>query len=464
MNARTVQQGLAIGGAVLTAWLGSPRLNAQSADALIDKLVDKGILTVKEANDLREESDKGFGQAYQVKSGMSDWVTALKINGDFRGRYESFFADNPAFSDRNRWRYRVRLGVTAVIKDNFEVGVRLGSGDIDNAAGLRSGSDPISNNQTLQNNAAKKGVFLDLVYGKWTPINSGDWQASITAGKMENPFVFPSLVFDRDYTPEGAAQQVVYNLNAKHALLFNLGEFVLDEIGSSSSDPFLLGGQALLASTWSPHVSSAISASYLSIFHQDSLPGSGVPDIGAGNDRTVLLDSTGRYAGLGAPTTAFGTLVADASLTYSLESFPLYNQAFPIRVGGTFLQNLRADDANLGYEVGITFGKAGKKGTWEIGYAWRSLEGDAWWEELTESDFGAFYQNAPAATLATARNAGGGYWSGSNVKGHIVKASYSPLDPVLLTVAWYATDLIEPYLPDSDSHMNRLQVDAVLKF
>src|SRR3954468_9386773 len=86
--------------AVLLASAAGAR--AQSADALIDKLVEKGILTVKEANDLREESDKNFSQAYSVKSGMPDWVTALKFNGDFRGRYEGFFSDNPAFVDRSR--------------------------------------------------------------------------------------------------------------------------------------------------------------------------------------------------------------------------------------------------------------------------------------------------------------------------------------------------------------------------
>ena len=48
---------------------------AQSSDALIDKLVEKGILSVKEANDLREETEKNFSQAYSVKSGMPEWIS-----------------------------------------------------------------------------------------------------------------------------------------------------------------------------------------------------------------------------------------------------------------------------------------------------------------------------------------------------------------------------------------------------
>src|ERR1700704_725311 len=116
MNQRHLQKML-IGGAGLLAsasLINSAR--GQTADALIDKLVEKGILTVKEANQLREESDKGFSTSYSVKSGMSDWVTALKFNGDVRGRYEGFYNSDPTFQDRNRMRYRLRFGAVATLK------------------------------------------------------------------------------------------------------------------------------------------------------------------------------------------------------------------------------------------------------------------------------------------------------------------------------------------------------------
>ncbi|MEI8291861.1 MAG: hypothetical protein WCH99_20520, partial [Verrucomicrobiota bacterium] len=45
----------------------APQSHAQSSDALIEKLVSKGILTVSEAKDLREESDKDFKTAFQAK-------------------------------------------------------------------------------------------------------------------------------------------------------------------------------------------------------------------------------------------------------------------------------------------------------------------------------------------------------------------------------------------------------------
>jgi polyhydroxyalkanoate synthesis regulator phasin len=50
--------------------LGTVPAATQSVDALLDKLVDKGILTVKEANELKQESDKNFTSALQTKTGL----------------------------------------------------------------------------------------------------------------------------------------------------------------------------------------------------------------------------------------------------------------------------------------------------------------------------------------------------------------------------------------------------------
>src|SRR5688572_678965 len=92
--------------AAALATLSCLTTSGQSGDAIIDKLVDKGILTVDEANELKEEADKGFTSGYQVKSGIPDWVTSLRIGGDFRGRYEMFNTDEANFTDRHRFRYR----------------------------------------------------------------------------------------------------------------------------------------------------------------------------------------------------------------------------------------------------------------------------------------------------------------------------------------------------------------------
>jgi len=415
---------------------------AQSADALIDKLVDKGVLTVKEANELREEADKGFTQAYSVKSGMPEWVSALKLNGDFRGRYEGFFADNPGFEDRNRFRYRARFGVTAIMSDNFEAGLRLTSGEVN--------GDPISGNQTLQDNASKKPIAIDLAYGKWTPLNSGDWLLATTIGKMENPYVFSDIVFDADYTPEGAGIQLGRNLGDKHAIKLNSGAFVLDEVGASTQDPYMFGAQARLESTWTPRLSTSIGAAYLAIMNPEQLGNAAVPNIQVGNTRDAAGNLVYDYT----------PVVVDASATYLLDAFPLYPKSakFPIKVGGDYIYNDGASSAadNEGWSAGVVFGKAGKKGTWEIAYTYKWLGGDAWWEELVDSDSGAFYAAGPVNSAQ-----GAGYRAGTNVKGHVMRVAFSPYDSLTLSAKALLMERID--LPD-DSEMTRLQVDAQWKF
>ena len=140
----------------------------------------------------------------------------------------------------------------------------------------------------------------------------------------------------------------------------------------------------------------------------------------------------------------------------------MYTGPFPVTVSGDVLHNPATSANNEGYTVGLTLGKAGKKGTWELSYRYSVLEADAWFEEFTESDYGAYYSVAPVGGSA-------GYGAGTNVRGHIVKASYSPYDSLTLSITLYATQLINNVLPtatvtDVNSQMYRLQVDAVWKF
>jgi hypothetical protein len=429
--------------------------HAQSADALIDKLVEKGILSTKEANQLRDDAAKTTAQSYTVKSGVPEWVSALKFGGDFRGRFEGFYSENDDFTDRSRLRYRLRFGVTASLFENFEVGLRLGSGDVDSYP--TSGIDPISNNQSFQNNASKKGIFLDLAYAKWGFLKTPDTSASFTFGKMENPFTFSTMVFDHDYTPEGLGLESRIKLSEKHVLKPNAGFFILDELAASGEDPMLAGGQATLESTWSKRISTSAGVGVLGILNPQMLSNTSVPNIGVGNTRES--DGTLAYD--------FYPVVGDASLTYSLDSFPLYKGPFPIRVFGEYMLNSGAPSGadNYGYSTGVLFGKSGKKGAWDLSYTYTWLGANAWWEELPESDFGAYWKTAPAYSGKSAD-----YYSGTNVKGHTVRLAYSPYNFLTLSIKWFYTDLIstenmatQPPAEGSTS-MHRLQVDAVLKF
>ena len=428
------------------------RAQGQAADALIDKLVDKGVLTVKEANELREEAEKNFTQSYAVKTGLPDYVSSLKLYGDVRLRQEGFYsgmnyADESEFVDRNRWRYRLRFGATVTLLDNLEAGFRLTSSE----ASGSFGGDPISNNTTLQDNGSKKLIYFDQAYARWSPFNGPSWFLSVIGGKMENPFAFDEMVFDTDYTPEGFAVQTSYRVNDTHTFKANGGIMVLDEIGASGNDPYLLGGQVRWDASFSKHVSATAGASMLAIENRDQLSNSAVPNVGRGNTR----DAGGRLV------YDYNPYILDASLTYSLESMRGYNGAFPIKVGGAFMHNPAADSEtdNVGWNAGIMFGKASKKRTWELSYTYKWLGADAWYEELPDSDFGAFYASSGVPNSGVSR---AGYSSGTNVRGHIFRMAYAPTDSLVLSVKWFDTDTIND--EGSEGDMNRVQVDGVWKF
>jgi len=429
----------------------TPQAQAQSSDALIDKLVSKGILTTDEAKDLREESDKDFTAAYQTKTGMPDWVTGYKIGGDFRGRFEQFTAtDNDNSSDRVRWRYRLRFGIVATLMDNFEVGFRLTSGDA--PKGYNTGN-PVSGNTTMTDNGTKKGIYVDAAYAKWTAINDGEWLLDATIGKMNNPFEFTDMVFDSDYTPEGAAISGQYTFNDQHALTFTSGAFVLDEESGTTQDPYMLGGQVLLNSKWTSKLSSTVGLAALGIGNGQYLTTANVPYVNQGNTRNAA----------GALVYNYAPIIADASATYKLESFPLYPGEFPIKAFGEFMENTGTQDDNNAYYVGVTFGKAGKKRTWDLTYRYLYLESDAWYDQVVSDDNSAFYQNAsPAGSVLS------GTSSGTNVKGHMLKANYSLTDFLTFSLTGYLTSLAEGKVQgnvnEPNSQVLHVQADVSLKF
>ena len=448
----------ALGVTLLASGVAMPMAHAQSADALLDKLVDKGVLSVKEANELREQADNDFSKAYQTRTGMPDWVTQLRLYGDVRGRYEIFRTPNDSEGTgannkpRDRFRYRLRTGATATMLDNFEAGFRLTSSE---ASGT-FGGDPISGNTTMQDNGSKKFIYIDLAYGKWTPIKSGPWLLSGTIGKMENPFVVSDMVFDGDYTPEGAAIQGGYTFDDVHSFKWAGTYFQLDEINqgaAASDDPFLWGAQGRWDAKWSPKLASTVGAAFMVLADKENLGNGSVPNVNVGNTR----DAAGNL------TEDFAPVILDAALTYTADKFPLSTGPFPIRVGAELMHNTRADEEENGWWGGIFLGKAGKKGTWELSYRYKYLESDAWYEEFVDSDFGAYR----AVGLGNA-GVGNGYRAGTGLKGHVTKFVYSVSDSFTIGATWFFTSLIdEPSVAapgDSDSTQHRVQIDAIWKF
>jgi len=424
-----------------------------TGDSLINKLEQKGVLSADEAKELRLENQEDYnhsltnslGKSFAKFTDMPNWVNSYKIGGDFRGRVDQIsVTDNDNAVNRLRFRYRLRFGIVANILDNIEVGFRLGSGD--------SGGNALSNNTTLENNATKKPIWIDEAYGKWTAINDGDWLLAATLGKMSNPFNFTPMVFDPDLTPEGAAVNGGYTINDQQSLSFAGAGFVLDEESGSTRDPFLYGGQVALNSKWNSKLSSSVGVGAFQFVNPSQLTTGNVPYNNRGNSRSVG----------GALLYNYNPIIADASVTYMFDGAPLYAGKFPVKVAGEYINNPGAGQNNNGYWAGVTFGKSGKKHTWDLSYRYEYLQADAWYDQLADDDNAAYYQNAP--------NGGGapGVYGGTNLKGHLVKLNYSITDYLTFTLTGYLTDVINNKAYNNVSEPNsdtfHFMADLVWKF
>jgi hypothetical protein len=426
---------------------------AQSSDALIDKLVEKGILTVKEANDLREETEKNFTQAYAVKSGMPEWISALKFNGDFRGRFEQNNAENDAYFTRNRFRYRVRFGITATFLDDFDVGLRLASGNpVTTSGGTLVGGQPITANTDLSSLESRKFIWVDAAFARWTPIHNGDWNVSASIGKIDNPFQLSNMIWDYDINPEGAAFQVVHNFSEKQVLKATGAFFVLDELNQVNNsvpginpkqDPFVYGGQMILESKWTPKFDTSLGVAVFDIAYNDSLSTLIQPFYNSGNTRVPV---TGQLA------YNYNPIIGTAAATYTLDSFPFYAGRFPLKALGEYLNNPAAPANNEAYRAGVVIGKAGHKGTWEIVYRYQRLEPDAWFDALVDDDNGAFYAAGNRQLVGTGKSSG--WFGGTNVKGHFIQGTYSFTDYLNFTFSYYLNELIinTPGHPSQSGH------------
>jgi hypothetical protein len=453
-------------GATALLALTHPSHAQSSVDALLNKLEQKGVLTVDEAKQLKEENQQDsandFKKAFDSKISMPDYVTKYKFFGDFRGRYDEVASTdgNPNFVPRDRFRYRLRAGLAVSLKDNLEVGFSLTTGDpASSSGGFNNAGNPLSGNTTMQDNSTKNNVYIDTAYGKWTALNSDGWFLSTTIGKMINPLQFTPMVFDADWTPEGAALQGGYTFNDQHSIMVTGAAFVEDqEVGGKDTGsvraPALFGGQAAWNAAWTEKLGTSLGVGGYTIVNPANLSTNNVPYINQGNTRTAGGILVNNYA----------PIIADASTTYKLESFPFYTGAFPIKLAAEYINNvatIQSDNNNQGCWAGVTFGKSGKKNTWDISYRYEYLEADATYDQLVDDDNGAYYQNAPTGGAV-------GYFGGTNIKGHLIKANYSITDALTLTFTCYLNQLITPGLNSPAGEPNNsamhLMADLMWKF
>jgi hypothetical protein len=232
----------------------------------------------------------------------------------------------------------------------------------------------------------------------------------------------------------------------------------------------MYGGQFLWNAKWTDKVSTSLGAGIFKIVSSEQLTTANVPYINQGNTRTIfnqVVPPNNTIQQSFILKDRFMPVIIDASATYTLDTFPLYNGTFPIKVAGEAMQNTETSTKNQGFWVGVTFGKSGTKRTWDLTYRYERLEADAWYDQLVDDDNGAFYPG----DMPTA-NSGFGYYGGTNVKGHMIKFNYSFTDSFTFTATCYINDLISrdglvanPLVPDTKTSASiRFMADVMWKF
>ena len=128
----------------------------------------------------------------------------ISFSGDIRLRGEPFFGGPADESlERVRGRIRARFNVFADLGDQFQAGLTLASGDV---------NDPISTNQDLTGFYTRKPIALDQAFVEYKP----KWfkNADFVGGKFRYPWYNTELTWDKDLNPEGAAQTLAFPINS----------------------------------------------------------------------------------------------------------------------------------------------------------------------------------------------------------------------------------------------------------
>jgi hypothetical protein len=295
------------------------------------------------------------------------WPDRIKLDGDFRYRYESISADGSSTRKRNR--IRARTNVKAKVADNTEIGFGLATG----------GDDPVSTNQTLGGGGSSKSIVLNLAYVDWEAFDG----LHLLAGKFKNPLTRiggQALLWDGDWTPEGLA----FKYKRDWYFANGFGSY-LESDSRKSNDSFAWGGQfgatgnlGDLKLTGGLGYYSIEAAGKSTTFGDPS-----DPDDFFGN---TAVEASGLPCGTTTDTDC--VFLYDYLLTevFAEASFKL--GSYPVSVFGNVVSNSDTSDNDTGWTLGARIGQAKGRGQMQFTYFYADKEADSMLGLITDSDFG----------------------------------------------------------------------------
>ncbi|PYK19600.1 MAG: hypothetical protein DME56_09750 [Verrucomicrobia bacterium] len=152
---------------------------------------------------------------------LSTSTTQMELYGDIRLRYQynggetkstgpvaapgSGIAGTSDWQERERERYRLRLGLRGTLLDDWFFGLRLETSANSRSTNVTFGDDTSSSSAGGGGPFAKGSdvVYVGQAYGGY----KGFPDFTFTAGRMPNPLVTTRMVWDPDINPEGLAEQ-----------------------------------------------------------------------------------------------------------------------------------------------------------------------------------------------------------------------------------------------------------------
>ena len=203
---------------------------------MLKLLQDKGLISAQDVDQARAELARRVASEppRESKLKVADWIKSIQLYGDGRLRFEYRAGEDGAMLgddrlERDRWRYRVRVGANLRFTDQFRVGLRLETGPGGRSSNVTFGDDPGSWGKDSDR------IHLGLMFLSWEP---RPW-LSATVGRQENPFTTTSLVWDHDLTPEGLSETFKHPWG-RVELFAVFGQFVYDD--ANPDNPFGAGG------------------------------------------------------------------------------------------------------------------------------------------------------------------------------------------------------------------------------
>jgi len=319
------------------------------------QLVMTGIMTGVMAASLAATATAQEKAAEKAPVKVS-WADSIKVGGDTRFRFQ--YATEESKEDRERWRFRGRIGLDAKVNDQVKAQVRL----------VTNAGDPISDNITMggigdpfeDSNAA-----IDLANFTWTPVAP----LSLKFGKMTQPWVVvDDLVMGADANPEGIAANAKLGTDAV-AVMGHAGAFVLQE-RKADDETTLYTGQ--VAAKFGGKTYVMVGGT---VYAYDNMEG--FAPLGNENNNSTVTVGEGEDE---------EKLIANEFMLVEGFVEAGIDLAMPVKIGAQYLVNTEADDDDTAY---LGYASVKLPAGFSAGYQYRYVEKDATFSGLAEStDFG----------------------------------------------------------------------------